>query len=348
MPEEAKKEEEKTVDIDTSGPDVDIKLPEEKETIHEATEDNTKSDDASEKPSEQLDVRDSKDDQESEKKEEVKEKQETRDEKQEAETKVEEKKEEKQELEEYSQGVQKRIAKLTKKWREAERQKEAALDYAKGVQAEHSQLKTRISRLEPSYVSAMESRVVAGLQAAQAKLAKARDAGDIATEVEAQKEIAKLGVEESRVASLKQRQAETKEKEVKTPTLEQAIAPQQTPDPKAEAWAEKNEWFGKDSAMTYTAFDLHKKLTEEEGFDPKSDEYYAEVDKRMRLDFPHKFVKTESKESTKPTQTVASATRSVKPSRNTVRLTSSQVAIAKKLGVPLEEYAKQLRITKEA
>ena len=344
MPEEAKKEEEKTVDIDTSGPDVDIKLPEEKEKTHEAVEDNTKSDDASKESDKQPDVQDSK----PEEKEEVKEKQETRDEKQEAETKVEEKKEEKQELEEYSQGVQKRIAKLTKKWREAERQKEAALDYAKGVQAEHSQLKTRISRLEPSYVSAMESRVVAGLQAAQAKLAKARDAGDIATEVEAQKEIAKLGVEESRVASLKQKQAEIKEKEVKTPTLEQAIAPQQTPDPKAEAWAEKNEWFGKDSAMTYTAFDLHKKLTEEEGFDPKSDEYYAEVDKRMRLDFPHKFAKTESKESTKPTQTVASATRSVKPSRNTVRLTSSQVAIAKKLGVPLEEYAKQLRITKEA
>ena len=347
MPEEAKKEEvkeEKTVDIDTSGPDVDIKLPEEKEIIHEATEDNTKSDDASKESDKQPDVQDSK----PEEKEEVKEKQETRDEKQEAETKVEEKKEEKQELEEYSQGVQKRIAKLTKKWREAERQKEAALDYAKGVQAEHSQLKTRINKLEPSYVSAMENRVISGLQAAQAKLAKARDAGDIAIEVEAQKEIAKLGVEESRVASLKQKQAETKEREVKTPTLEQAIAPQQTPDPKAETWAEKNEWFGKDSAMTYTAFDLHKKLTEEEGFDPKSDEYYAEVDKRMRLDFPHKFGKTESRESTKPTQTVASATRSVKPSRNTVRLTSSQVAIAKKLGVPLEEYAKQLRITKEA
>ncbi len=342
---EAKKEE-KTVDIDTSGPDVDIKLPEEKETIHETTEDTTKSDDASQESDKQLDVRDSKDSEEpvQEKKEEVKEKQETKDEKQETETKVEEK----QELEEYSQGVQKRIAKLTKKWREAERQKEAALDYAKGVQYEHSQLKTRISRLEPSYVSAMESRVVAGLQAAQAKLSKARDAGDISTEVEAQKEIAKLGVEEARVASLKQKQAETKEQEVKTPSLEQAIAPQQTPDPKAEAWAEKNEWFGKDSAMTYTAFDLHKKLTEEEGFDPKSDEYYVEVDKRMRLDFPHKFGKTESRESTKPTQTVASATRSVKPSRNTVRLTSSQVAIAKKLGVPLEEYAKQLKITKEA
>ena len=324
--EDVKKEEEKTVDIDTSGPDVDIKLPEE-----------TK---------EEVEV---KEEVKEEAKEEVKEQRTTEPEvKAEEKPKEEPKDEKKEELEEYSQGVQKRIAKLTKKWREAERQKEAALDYAKGVQAEHSQLKTRISRLEPSYVSAMESRVVAGLQAAQAKLAKARDAGDIATEVEAQKEIAKLGVEESRVASLKQKQAEIKEKEVKTPTLEQAIAPQQTPDPKAEAWAEKNEWFGKDSAMTYTAFDLHKKLTEEEGFDPKSDEYYAEVDKRMRLDFPHKFVKTESKESTKPTQTVASATRSVKPSRNTVRLTSSQVAIAKKLGVPLEEYAKQLKITKEA
>ena len=141
--------------------------------------------------------------------------------------------------------------------------------------------------------------------------------------------------------------SEAKEKEVKTPTLDQAL--QQPPaDPKAEAWAEKNEWFGKDNAMTYTAFDLHKKLTEQEGFDPKSDEYYDEVDKRMRLDFPHKFGSTKIQESTKPTQTVASATRSVKPGRSTVRLTSSQVAIAKKLGVPLEEYAKQLKITKEA
>jgi len=145
---------------------------------------------------------------------------------------------------------------------------------------------------------------------------------------------------------LKDKQTKEKEKTVKTPSLEQAVAPQK-PDPKAEAWADKNDWFGKDSAMTYTAFDYHKKLTEQEGFDPNSDEYYAEIDKRMRLDFPHKFGKTESKESTKPTQTVASATRSVRPSRSTVRLTSSQVAIAKKLGVPLEEYAKQLKITKE-
>ena len=194
----------------------------------------------------------------------------------------------------------------------------------------------------------MEGRVISGLQAAQSQLAKAREDGDINAEVQAQKMIARLGVEEARVANLK-KQAETKSTEVKTRTLDQAIAPQQAqPDPKAEAWAGKNSWFGQDAAMTYTAFDLHDKLTKEEGFDPNSDEYYAEVDRRMKLDFPHKFVKTEPKETTKPTQTVASATRSVKPGRNTVRLTSSQVAIAKKLGVPLEEYAKQLKITKEA
>ena len=138
--------------------------------------------------------------------------------------------------------------------------------------------------------------------------------------------------------------------EVKTPSLDQRL---QTPpsDPKAEEWAEKNEWFGKDSAMTYTAFDLHKKLTEQEGFDPSSDEYYSEIDKRIRLEFPHKFANnndTGEKERPAPVQTVASAKRSTKTGRKTVRLTSSQVAIAKKLGVPLEEYAKQLKITKEA
>ena len=335
--------EEKTVDIDTTGPGAEIEIKETENENEKIIEDSPRSDDTSEKLDEQLDVRDSKDIKEPEKKEEikeeVKEKQETSNEKQET--------EKKKELEEYSEGVQKRIAKLTKKWREAERQKEAALDYAKGVQREHLDVKTRMAKLEPSYVTAMENRVVSGLEAAKAKLAAAREASDINAEVEAQKEIARLGVEESRVAAFKTRVEETKEKEVKTPTLDQAL--QQPPvDPKAEAWAEKNEWFGKDNAMTYTAFDLHKKLTEQEGFDPKSDEYYDEVDKRMRLDFPHKFGSTKIQESTKPTQTVASATRSVKPGRSTVRLTSSQVAIAKKLGVPLEEYAKQLKITKEA
>ena len=119
------------------------------------------------------------------------------------------------------------------------------------------------------------------------------------------------------------------------------------PDPRAEAWASKNPWFGTDRAMTYTAFEIHKDLTEKEGYDPSSDEYYAEVDKRIRVDFPHKFGNTD-KTTTAPVQTVASASRSVKPGRKTVRLTSSQVAIAKKLGVPLEEYAKQLKNTEGA
>jgi hypothetical protein len=203
--------------------------------------------------------------------------------------------------------------------------------------------------MEPSYMTAMEGRVKSGLQASAAKLAAAREAGDIAAEVEAQKEIARLGLEEARVEMMKKRnEAESKQKPVKQPSLDEAIKPKATaPDPRAEAWAEKNEWFGKDNAMTYTAFDLHKTLTEEEGMDPSTDEYYAEIDKRMRIDFPHKFATTDNKVTTKPTQTVASAKRSVNPGRKTVRLTPSQVTIAKKLGVPLEEYAKQLNITKE-
>jgi len=328
---------EKTVDIDTSGPGADVELPEEKvtenvEVADETVKDSPKPDDTSEKSDVKSDVQDSKP--------------ETSDEKQEE--KVEEKKEE--ELEQYSEGVQKRIAKLTKKWREAERQKEAALDYARGGQVELSKLKTRLTTLEPNYVSAMEGKVTAGLEAAKAKLAAAREANDINAEVDAQKMIAQIGVEEARVTALKAQAEATKERmklSKGTPSLDQSL---QTPpaDPKAEAWAEKNPWFGHDSAMTYTAFDLHKKLTEQEGFDPNSEEYYSEVDKRMRIDFPHKFDRTEPKESTKVTQTVASATRSVRPGRNTVRLTSSEVAIAKKLGVPLEEYAKQKQFTKEA
>ena len=329
MPEENKKVEE-MVDIDTSGPEVEVNIEETKENENNETINNdNKSDGTLSKSDEQLDVRVVEDDKEpvAEKKEETK----------------------KEELEQYSDGVQKRIAKLTKKWREAERQREAALEYAKGVQDEHSKLKTKVSNLEPSYVNAMEGRVVSGLQAAQAKLVAAREAGDIKSEVEAQKEIGKLGVEESRVAGMRQRvAAEMKQVQQPVRTLEESIAPTQAaPDPRAEEWADKNTWFGQDSAMTYTAFDLHEKLTKEEGFDPASDEYYAEVDKRMRLDFPHKFGKTETRESTKPTQTVASATRSVNNSRKTVRLTPSQVTIAKKLGVPLELYAKQLNITKE-
>ena len=334
MPED---KEPKTVDIDTSGPGADVELPEEKvtenvEVVDETVTDSPKPDDTSEKSDVESDVQDSK--------------QEASDEKQE--TKTEEKKEE---LEQYSEGVQKRIAKLTKKWREAERQKEAAIDFARGGQVELSHLKNRLTRLEPNYVSAMEDKVTAGLEAAKAKLAAAREANDINAEVDAQKMIAQIGVEEARVIALKARAEETKERmklSRGTPSLDQTLGQTPVADPKAEAWAEKNPWFGADSAMTYTAFDLHKKLTEQEGFDPNSEEYYAEVDRRIRIDFPHKFDRTKPKESTKVTQTVASATRSVRPGRNTVRLTSSEVAIAKKLGVPLEEYAKHKQISKEA
>jgi len=325
MPEEDKQN---LVDIDTSGPDVDVKLEEEKVETVEVEE--TKVEEV--KKEEEVKVEEPK----------VEEKQEVSEEKQE--TKTEEPKEE---LEQYSEGVKKRIAKLTKKWREAERQREAALEFAKGGQTELETLKQKLAKLEPGYVNAMEGKLKTGLEAAKAQLLRAREAGDINAEVEAQKEIARIGVEESKVNTLKSRYQQQAKETVAPKSLDQAIqAP--TADPKAEEWAEKNPWFGQDSAMTYTAFDLHKKLTQEEGFDPNTDEYYAEVDRRMRLDFPHKFVKNEAKETTKPTQTVASATRSVKPSRSTVRLTSSQVAIAKKLGVPLEEYAKQLKITKEA
>ena len=332
MPETEEKKIEPMVDIDTSGPEVEVNVEEDKRTYDNKKDHGT---DISYENERETKTEEKEEIKVEEVKEETKPKEETE--------------EKKKELEDYSDGVQKRIAKLTKKWREAERQKEAAIEYAKGVQKEQETLKTKLSTIEPNYVNAMEGRDVSGLQAAQSKLASARETGDIAAEVEAQKMIARLGVEEARVANLK-KQAAVKPEETKPQTLDQAMAPKEPkPDPKAEAWAERNSWFGTDNAMTYTVFDLHKKLTEEEGFDAQSDEYYTEIDKRMRLDFPHKFSTNEDTVTTKPTQTVASAKRSVNnKSQKTVRLTPSQVTIAKKLGVPLEEYAKQLKITKGA
>ncbi len=339
MPETRKYETNEMVDIDNSGPEIDVTLPEEKKEEEVKTEETI---DPNKPIIEEVKTEEPKTEPKEKTEEPVKE---------EKEVKVKEDKspEDKKELEDYSDGVKKRIAKLTKKMREAERQKEAALEYAKGVKAEADKTKSKLSTMEPGYMNAMEGRVKSGLQAAEAKLSAAREAGDIKAEVEAQKDISRLGIEEARVEMMKKRAAtESKQKPVGQPTLDQAIAPRATAnDPKAEAWAEKNEWFGKDNAMTYTAFDLHKILTEEEGMDASTDEYYAEIDKRMRIDFPHKFDKQEVKVTTKPTQQVASAKRSVNPGRKTVRLTPSQVTIAKKLGVPLEEYAKQLNITKE-
>jgi hypothetical protein len=336
MPEDKKKEE-LTVDIDSSGPDTEVEIKEEKtegEVQDETAQDSDKSADTPAESDKQPDVQDS----EPEKKEEVKE-----------EVKEEpEQKEQKKEMEEYGEGVQKRIAKLTKKMREAERQKEEAVSYARRVMRERDELGKQATDLDQGYTSEMEGRIKSSLAAAQAKLGASREADDRKAEVEALTAISQLGYEQAKLAEMKSRQQmeETARENARKQGPAAQYPTQQTPppDPKAEDWAEKNDWFGKDNAMTYTAFDLHRKLTEEEGYDPKSDSYYEEIDKRIKLEFPQKFGKVEQQTS-KPTQNVASATRSIKTGRNTVKLTSSQVAIAKKLRVPLEEYARQLRLT---
>jgi len=261
----------------------------------------------------------------------------------------------KEELEQYSEGVKKRIAKLTRKMREAERQKEEAITYAKSIADQQKQLQDRYQSLDTNYVSEFENRVKSNLEAAKIKLKSAIDSQDVDGQIAAQTEIAALTMDAARLNQVKsQKPQEPQAVEQPAPQqqgyanagqLKQAA---QQMDPKAEEWASKNAWFGTDSAMTYTAFDIHKKLTEEEGYDPSSDEYYQEVDKRIRLEFPQKFGTTENTTQEKPSQTVASAKRpGMVGRRKTVKLTPSQVAIAKRLGVPLEEYAKQL-VAKEA
>ena len=269
----------------------------------------------------------------------------------ERETKLEENKDE---LKEYSDGVQKRIAKLTRKMREAERQKEEAVAYAQSIQNKNLEMEGRISKIDNSYVSEFESRVKTGLAAAKLALKNAIESQDVEAQIAAQQQLAALTMDEARVNSIKvanENKPKPQEREVNI-TPQQQRAPQQQSDPRAEDWASRNSWFGNDSAMTYTAFDIHKTLVEKEGFDPQSNEYYTEVDKRIRLEFPHKFDKVEdtSTERAKPAQNVASARRSASTSkgRKTVKLTPSQVAIAKRLGVPLEAYAKQLKITEGA
>ena len=258
--------------------------------------------------------------------------------------------EEKDELKEYSEGVQKRIAKLTRKMREAERQKEEAIAYAEAANRSKGELEGRLSKLDRSYVSEFESRVKTNMAAAKLALKNAIESQNVDAQVAAQEQIANLTMDGAKLNAMKV--AEQSKSEVSnnvniTPQRQNQSRAVAT-DPKAEDWAAKNSWFGNDSAMTYTAFDLHKTLVEEEGYDPKSDEYYVEIDKRIRVEFPHKFgkIETNSTERVKPTQNVASAKRSASIGRRkTVSLTPSQVAIAKRLGVPLEDYAKQLKIT---
>ena len=328
MPEEEKKSSEKLVDLDTSGEGAQIEIKEE-EKNEESVEVTTEPDNTSEKSDVKPDVQESKPEEE-----------------------VKPEKEQDEKLEEYSDSVKKRISKLTRKWREAERQKDAAIDYARGVETKRKTWESRYKHLDSAYLKDSETRVKSQLDAVKAKLAAAIEGGDTAKQVEAQTELSTLTSDANKIASEKSRR-ETYERETPSaPQYREGMAkslPQSLPqvDDKAETWAEKNKWFGKDKPMTYTAFDHHKDLVEDEGMDPTSDEYYAEIDKRMKLDFPHKFGKT-NVNSTKTVQTVASVKRGVKPGRKTVNLTSSQVQIAKKLGVPLEEYAKQVLNTEGA
>ncbi len=235
--------------------------------------------------------------------------------------------------------------------REAERQKEEALAYAQSVKNTNAEMEGRLSKIDSSYVSEFENRVKTSMAAAKLALKNAIESQDVEAQIAAQQQLAALTLDEARLNNIKvanENKPKAEEKQVNI-NPQQYQQPQQQSDPKAEDWASKNTWFGNDSAMTYTAFDIHKKLVEQEGYDPKSDEYYAEVDKRIRVEFPHKFDKVEDNttERAKPAQNVASARRSASTNkgRKTVKLTPSQVAIAKRLGVPLEEYAKQLNIT---
>ena len=316
------------VDIDTSGPEQEVEIQEDPSGIEDKS-------DATDKTFEN--------ERETKLEEASSESQEASSEEQEAQKDAKD-----VELENYSKDVQRRIAKLTGKWREAQRQRDEAIAFAKLQKEQRESLLKKYSSVEQAGVKDREERIKSGLLAAQTKLAQARANDDVVAEVEAQKEIARLGYEEARLQEAKSLAETVVSKEEEIPVLQQQPVSQPRPDPKAEAWGAKNRWFGSDTAMTYTAFDIHNKL-EAEGYDPQSDEYYAEIDKRIRLEFPHKFGNNSNTtaESTKPVQTVASATRSTKPGRKTVRLTPSEVAIAKKLGVSLEDYAKQKKHMKE-
>ena len=261
---------------------------------------------------------------------------------------IEEKKEtaSKEDMEDYGKKVQSRIDKLTKKVREAERREQAATQYAKNVYAENQTLQQKTETLDDGYVNQYETRVNAELDAVKKQLRHAIEVGDMDKQVEANQALASLTMQSERVRSTqdkKDRLRKQREEEgERQPQYQQQYAPPQMPpqksDPKAESWAEKNEWFGKDEPMTLTSFSIHRNLVEE-GFDPQSDSYYSEVDIRMKKNFPHKFDQQVS-----PTQTVASASRGGPVRRKgTVRLTPSQVAISKKLGVPLSEYAKYVK-----
>jgi len=250
------------------------------------------------------------------------------------------------EMEQYSESVQKRINRLTKKMRDAEREREEALQYAKNVQLESEKIRQRMDTLDQGFMNEYGQRLSIQQQQAEANLKRAVELGDADATVAAQKELTNLTIAADGY-SRAQRQAEARAQQPRQPIAQQpapqAAPQQQRPDPKAEQWAEKNSWFGQDEAMTFAAFGIHKKLIEDEGFDPQSDDYYNELDSRIKREFPHKFGEEQSP-SRKPAQNVAGVSRSTSSGRSKrVKLSPTQVAIAKKLGVPLEEYAKYVK-----
>ena len=248
------------------------------------------------------------------------------------------------ELDEYSSGVKGRINNLTKRFREEERQKQSAVEYAENVRKENENLKKRIDSLDKGYQEQFESRVTNQITSAKDVLRQAHEVGDVDKIVDAQEALANLSVEKGTLRSIKAEKPEEAEVVQPAPAAAVPSAPPAQPDPKAEAWAKSNNWFGQDEVMTYGAFGIHRRLVEEEGFDPQSDDYYAELDSRLKLEFPHKF--DSRSKSTGGSRKVASAEASAsrnRSGRKTVRLTPSQVAIAKRLNVPLEEYAKYVR-----
>ena len=328
-------EQEKTVDIDTSGPGAEIELPVEEskneneqqtektneDQIETKVEDGASTDNTSTKSDEQPNVQE---------------------EAVEETTEQKEKRFSEEEIKKYGFNVKRRIGKEVAKRREAERQRDEVSSYVKIIMEERDRLKGRLEKLDTNYVSEVESRIQSGLQASQAKLAKAREDGDLKSEVEAQKEISRLGYEEARLADLKASQPEKQE----TENIQQQPVPQQRPpiDEKTQDWIDNNKsWFGKVKGMTATAYDIHDDLMSE-GYDGSSDEYFNELDRRLRVEFPSKFDKVENTttEKARPAQTVASAKRPAATGRNkTVSLTPTEVAIARRIGVSLEDYARE-------
>ena len=252
-------------------------------------------------------------------------------------------------LSEYSEAVKKRIAKLTKRFRDEEKQRAAAVEFAESVKKQNDELKAKLDKLDTTYVGEFDTRVQSQAAAAKEAYRKAYEAGDADAMYEAQQTISKIALEEARLNQLKQQreeEAKTQEAASRNNASQQEVAQAQPPkpDPRAEEWASKNEWFGQDQTMTYAAFGIHKTLIEEEGIDPNTEEYYTELDNRIKTEFPHKF--GETKKSSGPRVASAGATASKTASqkgRRTVKLTPSQIAIAKRLNVPLEEYAKYVK-----